>query len=70
MEDSSIMSMLQIDLSSNRYFPPLVKENHVIFHRLLAMFHRRPFVFTRFKPRGGVAIVRAMNMEYMDIAFR
>ncbi|WAR19425.1 SELN-like protein [Mya arenaria] len=58
------------DLSSNRYYPPDVKMEHIIFHRLLSMFHPRPFIISRFKPRGSIACIRAQNDKYLDIIFR
>lgn len=58
-------------LSSNRYIPPtLVRDQEVMVHRLLSMFHPRPFVFSRFAPQGSIAVVRALNKKYVDIVFR
>lgn len=56
--------------SSNRYYPPQMEEELIILHRLLSMFHPRPFLRNRFPPQGGVATVRAYNDKYVDIAFR
>ncbi|CAF0874733.1 unnamed protein product [Rotaria sordida] len=57
-------------LPSNRYYPPDVSHEHIIFHRLLSMFHPRPFIFTRFPPQGTVAVVRARHDSLLDIYFR
>lgn len=56
--------------SSNRYYPPKVKDSLVGIHRLLTMFHPRPFLQTRFAPQGSVACIRAVNDQYIDIVFR
>ena len=61
---------LRGDISSNRYYPPRVEEKDIVVHRLLSMFHPRPFLLTRFGPRGSLACVRAYNDEYIDIVFR
>ena len=61
---------LRGDLSSNRYYPPRIQEDYVIVHRLLSMFHPRPFISMRFEPRGSLACVRAYNKEYVDIYYR
>lgn len=57
-------------LTSDRYYPPVVKGKLAIIYRLLAMFHPRPFLLTRFGPQGTVACIRAENKDYLDIAFR
>ncbi|OWF41177.1 Selenoprotein N [Mizuhopecten yessoensis] len=57
-------------MSSNRYYPPQLEESLVVIHRMLNMFHPRPFIRNRFSPQGAVACVRAFNDEYVDIAFR
>jgi len=59
------------DLSSNRYNPrePNHPVERVMFN-LLKMFHPRPFVWMRFQPQGGAAVVRAVNDVYYDIFFR
>lgn len=64
------LPVMNADLSSNRYFPPFVKDEHKIVFRLLQMFHPRPFIFTRFRPRGSVAMLRAKSDKYMEIVFR
>lgn len=53
-----------------RYYPPDVLPNHLIFHRLLSLFHPRPFILSRFPPRGTVAVVRARFGPFLDIYFR
>ncbi|KAK2147360.1 hypothetical protein LSH36_557g01040 [Paralvinella palmiformis] len=68
---SSQLDARRAPLSSNRYLPPpLVRDQEVMIHRLLSMFHPRPFVFSRFAPQGSVAIVRASSKKYVDIMFR
>ncbi|CAF0791935.1 unnamed protein product [Adineta steineri] len=57
-------------LSSNRYYPPDISNEHIIFHRLLSMFHSRPFILSRFPPQGTVAVVRARHGAFLDIYFR
>lgn len=57
-------------LTSDRYYPPLIKGRLAIIYRLLAMFHPRPFLLTRFGPQGTVACIRAENKDYLDIIFR
>ncbi|NWW70300.1 SELN protein, partial [Climacteris rufus] len=57
-------------LSNNRFYPPPPKGKEVIIHRLLSMFHPRPFVRTRFAPQGAVACLQASSPFYYSIAFR
>ena len=58
-------------LSSNRYTPhALTNDAEITIHRILEMFHSRPFVYTRFAPQGSVACVRAVNDRYVEIVFR
>ena len=58
-------------LSSNRFYPPVVHGNRGNFiHKLLSMFHPRPFINSRFGPQGSVAVVRAESDKYLDIVFR
>ena len=57
-------------LTSDRYYPPLIKGRLAIIYRLLAMFHPRPFLLTRFGPQGTVACIQAENKDYLDIVFR
>ncbi|CAH1261486.1 SELENON [Branchiostoma lanceolatum] len=66
----SNLNMFSGTLSSNRYFPPKVSNKEVILHRLLGLFHPRPFVRMRFAPQGAVATVRAENERWVDIVFR
>lgn len=42
----------------------------VIIHRLLSMFHPRPFVKTRFAPQGAVACLTAISDFYYTVMFR
>ncbi|OXB74228.1 UNVERIFIED_CONTAM: hypothetical protein H355_011680, partial [Colinus virginianus] len=60
-------------------FQPLVMETMtkskdgflgIIIHKLLSMFHPRPFVKTRFAPQGSVACIQAISTYYYTIAFR
>lgn len=67
---SSKLNLLTNQLSSNRYFPPRVKGKGAIVHRLLSVFHSRPFIHSRFGPQGTVAVVRALSKDYVDIVFR
>lgn len=68
---SSFMSSISSShLSSNRYYPTKPEERLIVIQRLLSMFHPRPFLVTRFPPKGGVAMVRALSEEYIDIVFR
>ncbi|NXL70141.1 SELN protein, partial [Leptocoma aspasia] len=57
-------------LSNNRFYPPPPKGKEVIIHKLLSMFHPRPFVKTRFAPQGAVACIQASSSFYYTIAFR
>ncbi|KAJ7406670.1 Selenoprotein N [Willisornis vidua] len=57
-------------LSNNRFYPPPPKGKEVIIHKLLSMFHPRPFVKTRFAPQGAVACIQAISSFYYTIAFR
>lgn len=68
---SSLMSSLSSShLSSNRFYPTKPDEKLIVIHRILSMFHPRPFLVTRFPPKGGVAMVRAVSEEFIDIVFR
>ncbi|KAH3846067.1 hypothetical protein DPMN_088361, partial [Dreissena polymorpha] len=69
-DERTFLEKLDGDLSSNRYYPPDVKDEHVILHRLLQMFHPRPFIMSRFKPRGSMAVLRAKSATHLDILFR
>lgn len=66
----SNLNLFSNTLSNNRFYPPKVKNKEVIIHRLLSMFHKRPFVRTRFGPQGTIAVVRAENEKYVDVVFR
>ncbi len=58
-------------LSSNRYLPPkLERDPEKMIHRLLSMFHPKPFVYSRFAPQGSVAVIRAMSQRFVDVMFR
>uniref|UniRef100_A0A7N4NTT8 EF-hand domain-containing protein n=1 Tax=Sarcophilus harrisii TaxID=9305 RepID=A0A7N4NTT8_SARHA len=57
-------------LSDNRFYPPPPKGKEVIIHKLLSMFHTRPFVKTRFGPQGTVACLTAISGSYYTVAFR
>ncbi|RLV88894.1 hypothetical protein DV515_00015177 [Chloebia gouldiae] len=57
-------------LSNNRFYPPPPKGKEVIIHKLLSMFHPRPFVRTRFAPQGAVACIQASSSFYYSVAFR
>uniref|UniRef100_A0A8C0NH94 Selenoprotein N n=1 Tax=Canis lupus familiaris TaxID=9615 RepID=A0A8C0NH94_CANLF len=57
-------------LSNNRFYPPPPKGKEVIIHRLLSMFHPRPFVKTRFAPQGAVACLTAISDFYYTVMFR
>lgn len=57
-------------LPNNRFYPPAPKGKEIIIHKLLSMFHPRPFVKTRFAPQGAVACVQAVAEFYYKIAFR
>ncbi|KAK3093662.1 hypothetical protein FSP39_018598 [Pinctada imbricata] len=69
--DTGLFALFDTQMtSSNRYFPPNVEDNLVLIHRLLTMFHPRPFLRSRFAPQGAIATVRAYNDKYIDIVFR
>ncbi|KAL8220631.1 UNVERIFIED_CONTAM: hypothetical protein K2H54_050934 [Gekko kuhli] len=57
-------------LPNNRFYPPAPKGKEIIVHKLLSMFHPRPFVKTRFAPQGAVACIQAVAEFYYKIAFR
>ncbi|CAH2281921.1 seleno N [Pelobates cultripes] len=57
-------------LPNNRVYPPAPKGKEIIIHKLLSMFHPRPFIKTRFAPQGSVACIRAISEFYYDIVFR
>jgi len=41
-----------------------------VIYKLLEMFHPQPFVYTRFSPGGGAAVITAFNKNYVRIHFR
>ena len=54
-----------------RFFPERqYGDAEIMVHRLLSLFHSRPFVQNRFAPQGSVACIRAYNTRYLDIVFR
>uniref|UniRef100_K7FNJ2 EF-hand domain-containing protein n=1 Tax=Pelodiscus sinensis TaxID=13735 RepID=K7FNJ2_PELSI len=57
-------------LSNNRFKPSGGKNAEILIHKLLSMFHPRPFVKTRFAPQGAVACVQAISEFYYLIALR
>ena len=69
-DDKSFLSLSLPHLSSNRFYPSKVDDKLIILYRILAMFHPRPFLISRFPPQGGVAMVRAYNDDYIEIVFR
>lgn len=69
-QEARFVDRLRGDLTSNRYYPPRVEDKNIIIHRLLSMFHPRPFLMMRFGPRGTLACVRAYSEAYIDIVFR
>ncbi len=66
----SNLNLFSNTLSSNRYFPPKVVGRELLLHRLLSMFHPRPFLHTRFGPQGALAVIRAESHLYVDVVFR
>lgn len=54
---------------TSRHGSPLPSPQ-VIIHRLLSMFHPRPFVKTRFAPQGAVACLTAISDFYYTVMFR
>lgn len=57
-------------LSNKRFNPPEPENNQIILFKLLQMFHKRPFLISRFPPQGSSLVVRAKNKKYFDIFFR
>ena len=66
----SNLNIFSNTLSSNRYYPPRVGDRESLLHKLLSMFHPRPFLHTRFGPQGAAALLRAENELYVDVVFR
>lgn len=52
------------------YHPPKPDKQDELIHALLAQLHPNVFVYTRFGPRGTVALVRAKTDDLMDIVIR
>ncbi|XP_045618446.1 selenoprotein N isoform X2 [Procambarus clarkii] len=54
-----------------RYVPP-PPSGHVeeFLFQLLSLFHPQPFLLSRYGPRGAAAVVRARNIDCLDIWFR
>ncbi|OWF47391.1 selenoprotein N-like [Mizuhopecten yessoensis] len=50
--------------------PPHTEGIQAVLIRLLSSFHSKPFLQTRFQPRGGFAILRARSSTKLDITFR
>ncbi|VDI27960.1 Hypothetical predicted protein [Mytilus galloprovincialis] len=69
-ERSFMSSMSAPHLSSNRFYPSKIDDKLIGLYRILSMFHPRPFLMIRFPPKGGVALVRAQNDDYIEIVFR
>jgi hypothetical protein len=57
-------------LSANRFYPPEPSPNEMILFKILQMLHKRPFIRSRFPPRGTSLTLRARNKDYVDIIFR
>ncbi len=58
-------------LANNRYHPPdLGHHKEILLFKILQMFHKSPFLYTRFPPQGMALVLRALNDEYYDILFR
>lgn len=58
------------ELSHNRHDPPAYSGIQSVIFDLLQTFHPRPFLQTRFEPRGGYAVLRAYNGDIVDIFIR
>ncbi|XP_062615811.1 selenoprotein N-like [Saccostrea cucullata] len=58
------------ELSHNRHDPPLYSGIQGVLFDLLQNFHDKPFLQTRFEPRGGYSALRAINGDIADIYFR
>ena len=56
--------------SANRYDPPEPEQEEMIIFRLLQMFHKKPFLLTRFPPQGTSLTLRARNENFLDIIIR
>lgn len=58
------------ELSHNRHDPPAYSGIQGVIFDLLHTFHPRPFLQTRFEPRGGYAVLRAHDGNIVDIFLR
>lgn len=58
------------ELSHNRHDPPAYSGIQGVIFDLLHNFHPRPFLQTRFEPRGGYAVLRAHDGNIVDIFIR
>lgn len=58
------------ELSHNRHDPPAYSGIQGVIFDLLQTFHPRPFLQTRFEPRGGYAVLRAYIGNIADIFIR
>jgi hypothetical protein len=59
-----------LQMPPHRYHPPLPEGREVLMHALLSQFHPNVFLGMRFEPRGTLAVIRAVNEHYYDIAIR
>ncbi|CAF1003983.1 unnamed protein product [Brachionus calyciflorus] len=57
-------------LSNKRFNPPEPETHEKTLFRLLQMFHKKPFLLSRFAPQGTSLVLRAKNKNYLDIFFR
>ena len=61
----------ELGLSHYRYQEEApFSDKEKVLANLLTMFAPRPFLLNRFIPQGTMAVLRAMNNDYMDIVFR
>jgi len=66
-----ILQQPTVDASSDRYTPPKrTQPNEKLIHSLLQMLHENPFIYMRFSPQGGLAVVSAQSKDYLKIIFR
>lgn len=58
--------------ASNRYFLPssFGSRSEALMSHLLSAFHPRAFPCTRYKPVGSAGVVRAVNEQFVEVAFR
>lgn len=58
-------------LANNRYHPPdLNHQSEIVLFKILQMFHKNAFLYSRFPPQGVALFLRASNDEFYDILFR